>query len=153
MSSPASARQLSFDAGSVTRVNFTVDQSSHFVLYSADSMGGSSGSPVFSAAFDKMVALHHHGTEPDHPNENRGVLACHIREWLDLQPTKPVRAAGTQIEDEDDEKTAQTMQIIRKSHLSSTGYKEVAEKLQVAIALSSTSVLRFFACRGSPTPP
>ena len=79
--------------------------SDSFVLYSADSMGGSSGSPVFGAAFDKTVALHHHGTDAElHPNHNRGVLACRIRAWLEQQPCKAPRSSQLpeQVEDEPD---------------------------------------------------
>ena len=90
-------------AGNVTAVGFRVDGNDSFVLYSADSMGGSSGSPVFGAAFDKMVALHHHGTDAElHPNDNRGVLACRIRAWLEQQPCKAPYSSQlpTQVEDE-----------------------------------------------------
>ena len=86
-------------------VCFRVGDNDSYVLYSADSMGGSSGSPVFGAAFDKMVALHHHGTDAKlHPNQNRGVLACRIRAWLEQQPCKAPRSSQlpTQVEDEPD---------------------------------------------------
>jgi hypothetical protein len=91
--------------GNVVAVCFRVGDNDNFVLYSADSMGGSSGSPVFGAAFDKMVALHHHGTDAKlHPSHNRGVLACHIRAWLEQQPCKAPRSSQLpeQVEDEPD---------------------------------------------------
>ena len=87
-------------------MGFRVDGFDNFVLYTADSMGGSSGSPVFGAAFDKMVALHHHGTDAKlHPNLNRGVLACRILAWLEQQPCKAPRSQlSEQVEDEPDMK-------------------------------------------------
>ena len=98
-----------------------VDGNDSFVLYSADSMGGWSGSPVFGAAFDKMVALHHHGTDAQlHPSTNRGVLACRIRAWLEQQPCKAPRSSQlpTQAEDEHDIKDprVRALEKIRDEH-------------------------------------
>ena len=110
--------------------------SNNFVLYSADSMGGSSGSPVFGAAFDKMVALHHHGTDAElHPNHNRGVLACRIRAWLEQQPCKAPRSShelAAQVEDEPDMKDPRVKALakIRDGHAALVP-KETRRQLEV----------------------
>ena len=114
---------------------FCVDGNDSFVLYSANSMGGSSGSPVFGAAFDKMVALHHHGTDAKlHPNQNRGVLACRIRAWLEQQPCKAPRSSQLpeQVEDEPDMKDPRMRALakIRDGHAALV-QKEMRRQLEV----------------------
>ena len=125
-------------AGNVAAVCFRVDGggsgggSDSFVLYSADSMGGSSGSPVFGAAFDKMVALHHHGTDAElHPNHNRGVLASRIRAWLEQQPCKAPRNQLPEQIDDDDMKDPHVMALakIRNGH-STLVPKEMRRQLE-----------------------
>ena len=126
-------------AGQVTAVGFRVGDNDNFVLYSADSMGGSSGSPVFGAAFDKMVALHHHGTDAElHPNHNRGVLACRIRAWLEQQPCKAPRSShelAAQVEDEPDMKDPRVKALakIRDEHAAQVP-KETRRQLAVCVA-------------------
>ena len=127
--------QLIWFAGQVTAVGFRVGDNDNFVLYSADSMGGSSGSPVFGAAFDKMVALHHHGTDAKlHPNHNRGVLACRIRAWLEQQPCKAPRSSQlpTQVEDEPDMKDPRVRALakLRDEHAALVP-KETRRQLEV----------------------
>ena len=92
-----------------------MDDNDCFVLYSADSMGGSSGSPVFGAAFDKMVALHHYGTDVQlHPNHNRGVLASRILAWLVQQPcNQPRILLPKQVEDAPDLKDPRVRALIK----------------------------------------
>ena len=118
-------------SGQIAAVGFRVDI---FVLYSADSMGGSSGSPVFGAAFDKMVALHHHGTDAElHKNNNRGVLACRIRAWLEQQPCKAPRSQlPEQAEDEPDMKDPRVRALakIRVEHAALVP-KETRQQLKV----------------------
>ena len=60
------------------------------MLYDAATLAGSSGSPVVSFEWDKMYALHHHGTEPEHPKDNRGVLVCRILELLQQKVVAPL---------------------------------------------------------------
>ena len=115
---------------------FRVGGSDSFVLYSADSMGCSSGSPVFGATFDKMVALHQHGTDAQlHPNHNRGVLACRIRAWLEQQPCKALRDSQLpeQVEDENDPR-ARALAKIRSDHAALVP-KEIRRQLEVWPAL------------------
>ncbi len=109
--------------------------SDSFVLYSADSMGGSSGSPVFGATFDKMVALHHHGTDAKlHPNHNRGVLACRIRAWLEQQPCKAPRSSQLPAQAEDtpdmNDPRVRALAKIREGHTALVP-KEIRPQLQV----------------------
>ena len=116
-------------------MGFRVGDNDNFVLYSADSIGGSSGSPVFGAAFDKMVALHHHGTDAElHPNYSRGVLACRIRAWLEQQPCKAPRSSQlpTQVEDEPDMKDPRVKALakIRDGHAALVP-KETRRQLEV----------------------
>ena len=57
------------------------------MLYTADTLPGSSGSPVYGSEYGKILALHHRGTEDTHTDTNRGVLAARIASWLDKNVT------------------------------------------------------------------
>jgi len=78
---PSCSPTKKYSPGIITNGNYSIYDAS----YNADTLGGSSGSPVLSASGNEVVALHHYGFNGNslgRGTHNSGVRASHIRAAL-----------------------------------------------------------------------
>jgi V8-like Glu-specific endopeptidase len=79
--SPSCSPTKKYSPGFIMNGNYSMYDAS----YNADTLGGSSGSPVLSASGNEVVALHHYGFNKDYMGRgtyNSGVCVSHIRAAL-----------------------------------------------------------------------
>ncbi len=61
-------------------LDFTGEYSLHYIV---ETLGGNSGSPVFSKYTHRLIGLHHCGGCTSASSRNRGMFITHIREYID----------------------------------------------------------------------